>query len=157
MLIVAGPFLIWAGLHTYGRLSDLEDGTVESIRVSRFDKLLYTIGGKTTVLVVFCALGAFYLFALYRFLKFDREARARIDAAEQRIAAAHEPLAVELPAKPFEAPLPPPPRLGDDPFRDPPGPKPIIVQKAEIAAAPAPRASTPAVTSDSTDGPKFLK
>jgi hypothetical protein len=162
MLILAGPFLIWSGIHSYGRLADFEEsGGV--MYINRFDKLLYSLGGKNAVLVVWCALGAFYLFLLYRFFKVSRETQAQIAAAEARIEAKASAIAAaentyqHAPKERVEPPLPAPPRLGDDPFRDPPAKPPIVVQKAEIAAAPTPRASTPAMPSDGGDSPKFLK
>lgn len=162
MLILLGPLLIALGIHTYGKLADFEE-TGGRITLNKLDKLFYDIGGKTTVLVVWCGLGAFYLFALYRFFTLDRENRARIAAAEDRIAATAERIAAadrklaEAPIPPADPPRPAPPRLGDDPFREPPAKPPILVKKAEIAAAPAPRASSPAATSDASDRPKFLK
>ena len=50
------------------------------------------------------------------------------------------------------APLPPPPRLGDDPFRDPPAPAPIIVQRPPTAPSAAPIAAS----GDPDDKPKLL-
>ena len=160
MLIVAGPVLIALGIHTYLKLAEFEE-TGGRTYLNKFDKLLYNAGGKTAVLLVWCGLGAFYLFLVYRYFTTDRENKRRIAAAEERIAAKADEIAAaersheRAPAEP--PPRPPPPRIGDDPFRDPPGPKPIVVQKAEIASAPVPRASTPAVSSDAGDGPKFLK
>jgi len=157
MLILAGPFLIASGLHSYFKLAEFEE-TGGRIYLNKLDKLFYNAGGKTTVLAVWCVLGGFYLFAVYRFVRHDRENKLRIAAAEERIAAAKVPdeAIPRAPTPPVEQPLPPAPRIGDDPFRDPPGPKPLIVKKAELVAAPAPRASAPDVTNPD-DRPKYLK
>ena len=156
MLIVAGPFLIASGLHSYFKLAEFEE-TGGRIYLNKLDTLFYNAGGKTTVLVVWCALGAFYLFACYRFFKSDRENKARIAAAEARIAAARLPVEdiPRAPTPPVEMPLPPAPHIGEDPFRNPPA-RPVMVKKAELVASPAPRASTPDVTNPD-DRPKFLK
>ncbi len=44
-LILAGPFLIWAGISEYGKLDDLEQ-LGGRIYVGRTTKLLYSLGGK---------------------------------------------------------------------------------------------------------------
>ena len=61
-------------------------------------------------------------------------------------------LPVQKPAPRPTAPLPPPPRLGDDPFRDPPAPSPIVVQRPPTAPAAAPIAAS----GDPDDKPKLL-
>lgn len=62
-------------------------------------------------------------------------------------------LPVHKPSRPPPAaPLPPAPRLGDDPFRDPPAPAPIVVQRAPSAPAAAPMAAS----GDPDDKPKLL-
>jgi hypothetical protein len=158
MLILAGPFLIASGLHSYFKLAEFEESGGR-IYINKLDKLFYNAGGKTTVLLVWCGLGAIYLFAVYRYFTIQRESSAQIADAEARIAAANGPVVDEVPlapTPPVERPLPPAPRIGDDPFRDPPGPKPLLIKKAELLAAPAPRASTPELT-DPEDRPKFLK
>lgn len=157
LLIVAGPLLIASGLYLRGRISELEEsGRYSSKSFSTLDRLLLS-GGKTTVLVVWCALGAIYLFGWYWFFKVDRENKVRIAAAEQRIAAAKLPdeAIPRAPTPPVERPLPPPPRIGEDPFRNPPV-RPVMAKKAELVATPTPRASTPDVANPD-DRPKFLK
>lgn len=54
------------------------------------------------------------------------------------------------PARP-SAPLLAPPRIGDDPFRDPPAPPPIVVQRPPTAVAAA-----TVVPGDPDDKPKLL-
>lgn len=62
-------------------------------------------------------------------------------------------LPVQKPARPApSAPLPPAPRLGDDPFRDPPAPAPIVVQRPPTAPAAVPIAAS----GDPDDKPKLL-
>ncbi|MBL9019519.1 MAG: hypothetical protein JNL83_35345 [Myxococcales bacterium] len=60
----------------------------------------------------------------------------------------HRPVPPPLPS----GPLPPAPRLGDDPFRDPPAPAPIVVQRPTAPSA-APMAAT---SGDPGDKPKLL-
>jgi hypothetical protein len=64
-------------------------------------------------------------------------------------------LPVQKPTKPPRpsAPVTPPPRLGDDPFRDPPAPAPIVVQRPPTAPAAAPMAAS---AGDPDDKPKLL-
>lgn len=162
MLILAGPFLIWSGISTYLKLDEFEQSG-GTIVLGKLDRLMYRAGGKSAVLIVWCALGAFYLFLLYRFYKVNRETEAQIAAAEARMEARADAIAAaektyqHAPKEPVEEPLPPPPRLGGDPFRDPPAKPPIVVHKAELAVAPVPRASEPAMSPDPADLPKFLK
>ncbi len=53
-------------------------------------------------------------------------------------------------ARPITAKPEPPPRIGDDPFREPPGPRPIVVERF-VKTAP-----TPIVPGDPDDKPKLL-
>ena len=158
-LIVAGPLLIVSGLYLQGRLAELQEtGRNSSKSFGTLDRLLLGAGSKT-LLVVWCVLGAIYLFGCYWFFKVSRDNKVRIAAAEDRLAAVYELVDETIPrapTPPVERPLPPAPRIGDDPFRDPPGPKPLIVKKAELASAPTPRTSTPELTNPE-DRPKFLK
>jgi hypothetical protein len=64
-------------------------------------------------------------------------------------------LPVQKPAKktPPSASLPPPPRIGDDPFRNPPAPAPIVVHRPPTAPAAPPMA---AASGDPDDKPKLL-
>jgi hypothetical protein len=58
--------------------------------------------------------------------------------------------AVPPPPRP-SAPLPTPPRLGDDPFRDPPAPPPIVVHRPPTAPV-----AVKVVPGDPDDKPKLL-
>jgi hypothetical protein len=120
-LIVAGPFLIWAGIHEYFQLADLEEnGGV--LFVGRFTAFLYRMGGKHLVLVIVCGCGGFYVWALSRWIRDQREL-ARLRAADQ---ADHAGPNAAPPVKPAVKPRrDPPPRIDDDPFRSPPAPAPI--------------------------------
>ena len=145
-LILAGPFLFWIGCHEYNRLDDLEQhGGV--LYVDRFTKLFYDLGGKNTVLLVWGAFGAFYVWALLRWLQAHRHHERTMEAIEAREAARDQPV-----ARPKPAPREAPPRLGDDPFREPPRPAPVRVIRDEKPAQP-----TPIVAGNSDDEPKLLK
>jgi hypothetical protein len=142
-LILAGPFLIWAGWDEYSRLDHLEKAG-GTLYVNSFTKFLYDVGGKNAVLVVTCGLGVFYLYLVKRFYDTQREAR-------QRLAALDTP--AESPPKPAPAPRrEPPPRIGDDPFREPPRAAPIAVQRPSTAPA-----ETPMAAGNPDDGPKILR
>ncbi len=60
------------------------------------------------------------------------------------------PVVTAPPPRP-SAPLPTPPRLGDDPFREPPAPPPIVVQRPPTAPS-----AVPVVPGDPDDKPKLL-
>jgi hypothetical protein len=78
-------------------------------------------------------------------------------AYEAFAAAKSEASSTELPAQPAGRPprpsaqLPSPPRLGDDPFRDPPAPPPIVVHRPPTAPLVA-----KVVPGDPDDKPKLL-
>jgi hypothetical protein len=142
-LLLAGPFLIWAGWDEYCRLDHLEKAG-GTLYVNSFTKFLYDLGGKNAVLVVTCGLGVFYLYLVKRFFDKQRE-------AHQRIAAAERP--GEPDARPASPPRrEPPPRLGDDPFREPPRAAPIAVVRPPTAPA-----ATPMAEGKTDDGPKILR
>ncbi|MBC7978549.1 MAG: hypothetical protein H7138_26485 [Myxococcales bacterium] len=71
--------------------------------------------------------------------------RARLRACGET----REPAARERPLT--SAPLGPPPRIGDDPFRDPPGRPPIVVERHGMAPITA-----PIVPGDPSDRPRVL-
>jgi hypothetical protein len=142
-LILAGPFLLWVGWDEYGRLDALEKSG-GTIYVNSFTKFLYDAGGKNTVLVVWCGFGLFYLWLCKRYFDIHRDANARIAALEQPTAE---------PKKPRAEPTPePPPRLGDDPFREPPRPAPIAVVRAPTAPA-----AVPMAPGNPDEAPKILR
>ena len=141
-LILAGPFLLWVGWHEYGRLDDLEKSGGK-IYVDSLTKFLYDVGGKHAVLVVWCGFGVFYLWLCKRYFDVHRDANARLAALEQ-------PKPKPEPAPPVRRD--PPPRLGDDPFREPPRPAPIAVVRAPTAPAAVPMAA-----GNPDDGPKILR
>jgi len=62
------------------------------------------------------------------------------------------PVQKRVPPPRPSGPLPPPPRLGNDPFREPPAPAPIVVQRPPTAPAAAPMAAA----ADPDDKPKLL-
>lgn len=95
-LLLAGPFLIWAGWDEYCRLDHLEKAG-GTLYVNSFTKFLYDIGGKNAVLVVTCGLGVFYLYLVKRFFDKQREAHQRIAAAERP--AEPEPKPASLPRR----------------------------------------------------------
>ncbi len=144
-LILFGPFLIWSGIHSYNRLDAFEQSG-GTMYIGRFDHLLYSLGGKTFVLVFWLGLGGFYLWALWRFIRLEREAKAAI----QRADASAQPVEGTR-STPVGPPLPSPPRLGDDPFRDPPR-RPIIVAERTVK----PVAPIQVVPGDPDDKPKLL-
>jgi hypothetical protein len=75
-----------------------------------------------------------------------------VRAERSEAAATTEPVAPRPSArKPQTEPLQPPPRLGDDPFREPPRAAPIIVQRHESRPA-----AVPIVAGDPGDKPKLL-
>jgi hypothetical protein len=144
-LILAGPFLIWMGIHEYGRLADVEE-TGGKIYVDKLTHFLYTIGGKNLVLVGTCGFGIFYVWALIRWIKQEKIRRAIDEPLEHDM-----PVAPPKPA-PRAAPREALPRLSDDPFRAPPAPAPIV------AVATQRPIETPIVASAAPDdGPKLLR
>jgi hypothetical protein len=142
-LILAGPFLLWIGWHEYSAL-DLLEKSGGTIYVDRLTHLLYTMGGKNAVLVVWGGFGVFYVWALVKYVQITRE-------TSRRLAALDHPPEPEAP-KPPPPRREPPPRLGDDPFREPPRPAPIAVQRPPTAPA-----ATPMAEGKSDDGPKILR
>jgi hypothetical protein len=84
------------------------------------------------------------------------EMAANVEQREARIAQLDKKLEA-APREPVRRP-PRPPRLGDDPFRDPPGPAPIVVVRPEpIVPRAAPAVDTTAGNSDGEAGPKILR
>jgi hypothetical protein len=147
-LILAGPFLIWSGIHSYNRLDAFEQSG-GTIYLGRTDHLLYQLGGKTFVLVFWLGLGALYVWALFRFLRFEREARQAEDRAQASDEArGRRPAPAAAPVAP---PRPSPPRLGNDPFRDPPRAPVVVAQQTAAPATP-----TKIVAGDPADKPKLL-
>jgi hypothetical protein len=142
-LILAGPFLLWIGWHEYNALDILEKSG-GTIYVDRLTHALYTMGGKSAVLVVWGGLGVFYIWALVKFIGLERD-------AHRRLAALDNPPEPDTPRRPPPR-REPPPRLGDDPFREPPRAAPIAVQRAPTAPA-----ATPMAEGKSDDGPKILR
>lgn len=140
-LILAGPFLIWLGIHEYNRLDDLETHGGR-IYVDKLTHFLYSIGGKNAVLVCIVGFGIFYIYLLYRWWRDQQWAERRLE----EIDAANEPAPAP---KPKRAPVEARPRVDADPFRAPPAAAPVVV------APVAKKIESPIVASD-TDGPKFL-
>ena len=142
-LILAGPFLLWLGWHEYSAL-DVVEKSGGTIYVDRFTHLLYSMGGKNAVLLVWGGFGVFYIWALVKYVQVTRDAHRRLDAVDSP----------PEPAKPEAPPVrrEPPPRLGDDPFREPPRPAPIAVHRPPTAPA-----ATPMAEGTSDDGPKILR
>lgn len=146
-LILAGPFLIWLGIHEYGRLAELEE-TGGKIYVDRLTHFLYTIGGKNLVLLGTCGFGAFYVWALIRWIKQEKIRRAIDKPVEAPAVEVAPPPRPAPPRAPREAP----PRLSDDPFRAPPAPAPIVATPTQRPI------ETPIVASSTPDdGPKLLR
>ena len=144
-LLLLGPFAIWYAIHEYGRLAALEaHGGTET--VDKFTYVLYQTGGKSGVLVVWFGLGAFYLWAIYRVFQLEHRDRAKLAELDEREAALKQP-----PPEPVKPTRPSPPRIGDDPFRDPPAAPPIVVERPRSEPAAAPIAA-----GNPDDKPKFL-
>jgi len=142
-LILAGPFLLWIGWHEYSSL-DLLEKSGGTIYVDRLTHLLYTMGGKNAVLVVWGGFGVFYIWALVKYVQITRETSRRLAALDN-------------PPEPARPPAPPPrrespPRLGDDPFREPPRAAPIAVQRPPTAPG-----VTPMAAGNPDGGPKILR
>jgi hypothetical protein len=141
-LILAGPLLLWVGWHEYNAL-DLLEKSGGTIYVDRLTHMLYTMGGKNAVLVVWTGFGIFYVWALAKYVQITRETR-------RRFAALDEPAEPEK--KPPAPRREPPPRIGDDPFREPPRAAPIAVVRPPTAPA-----ATPMAEGKTDDGPKILR
>ena len=70
-----------------------------------------------------------------------------------RIVENERPPAPTPPSPPAPAPREVAPRIGDDPFRNPPAAPPIVVERPQAAPAAVPRAET----ADPDDKPRFLR
>lgn len=141
-LILAGPFLLWIGWHEYNALDILEKSG-GTIYVDRLTHLLYSMGGKNAVLVVWGGFGVFYIWALVKYVQVTRDAHTRLAALDK-------PVEPDRPRPPVRRE--PPPRLGDDPFREPPRAAPIAVHRPPTAPL-----TTPMAEGKTDDGPKILR
>jgi hypothetical protein len=103
--------------------------------------------------LLFYASGAMHFWIARKALTAQRKLEAISEPAgvnEARLAAARSSRPPPRPDKPSAPPLPSPPRIGGDPFRNPPY-LPIVVERSA-----AKQASTPVVAGDPEDKPKIL-
>jgi len=149
-LLLAGPFFIWVGIREYLQLANLEEnGGV--LFVGRSTAFLYRMGGKYLVLVILCGFGGFYLWALSRWVRDQREI-ARLRAADEADSAGSNAAGPAQPAlKPRRTAAQ---RSNDDSFRSPPPPPVVAVVRHDQRAAPVPIA---APVEGTHDEPKLLR
>jgi hypothetical protein len=100
--------------------------------------------------LVFYGGGAAHFWLARKALGEQRQLDAMDEDVAVREARLREAAAPVKPPSPKQRPLPTPPRIGDDPFRNPPH-TPLVIERPETKAS-----TPPVVAGDPDDGPKIL-
>lgn len=73
----AGALSVALGAFEFYRLSDLDDGKVDSVRLRAWESAVYSLMGKWGVLAVICAVGAFLVgYGVYQFTQGQKKPQA---------------------------------------------------------------------------------